>query len=150
MQVTQEQLPVPVGNCTIYPTQSDHWASLRCARSPPGQAFYDVYSPLPCGSPFGPAKRWSKSFQTILSVRQHAALLQASSRPFLADWPLPFASSYCSIGPYRPTNTDPPTGDLHPISSCPCRAYTRRSSGPECRVDSCAIFRVMASRHSGC
>ena len=24
----------------------------------------------------------------------------------------------------------PPTGDFHPISSCPCRAYTRRCTGP--------------------
>jgi hypothetical protein len=31
--------------------------------------------------------------------------------------PLPSASGYVSI-------SDTPTGDFHPIRSCPCRAYT--------------------------
>ena len=59
-------------HCTTAPftlPTLDHRASLSCASSPPGQAFYDV------------------------SVRQLAALLQASSRPPLTGWPLPFASS---------------------------------------------------------
>ena len=48
----------------------DHSASLSCSSSPPAYASYDVL------------------------VHQLAALLQASFRPFLTDWPLPFASSY--------------------------------------------------------
>ena len=48
----------------------DHAASLSCASSPPAYASYDVL------------------------VHQLADLLQASFRPLLTDWPLPFASSY--------------------------------------------------------
>ena len=46
---------------------------------------------------------------------------RASFRQILADLPLPSASGYASI-------SDTPTGDFHPIRSCPCRAYTTRCS----------------------
>ena len=45
---------------------------------------------------------------------------RASFRQILADLPLPSASGYASI-------SDTPTGDFHPIRSCPCRAYFRCS-----------------------
>ncbi len=101
--------------CTTSPftvPTSDHWASLSCASSPPGSAFYAVYSPHPWGSPFGPACGFSKSLPAPLSVRRLADLLQGyrflrslspigswsslrsgSFRPRLAARPLPFASS---------------------------------------------------------
>ena len=58
---------------------------------------------------------------------------QASSRPPLTGWPLPFASSYRLMEPLGYIDGDPPTGDFHPISYCPCRAYTRRCTGRQFR-----------------
>jgi hypothetical protein len=57
----------------------DHLASLSGASSPSAYASYDVL------------------------VHQLAALLAASFRPFLADWPLPFTSSYRLITKRLPT-----------------------------------------------
>ena len=42
---------------------------------------------------------------------------RASFGPLLVESPLPSASGYVSI-------SSTPTGDSHPIRSCPCRAYT--------------------------
>ncbi len=56
----------------------------------------------------------------FLSVGSHLCA-RASFRPHLAVTPLPSASGYVSI-------SDTPTGDFHPIRSCPCRAYTARST----------------------
>ena len=63
---------------------------MSCAISPSAYASYDVF------------------------VHQLAALRPASSRPFLTDQPLPFASSYHLI----PTGKDGdlPTEDFHLIS----------------------------------
>ena len=47
---------------------------------------------------------------------------RASFRHALAASPLPSASGYVSI-------TGTPTGDSHPIRSCPCRAYTSACRG---------------------
>ena len=58
----------------------------------------------------------------FLSVGSHFCA-RASFRHPLAGLPLPSASGY--MGPI-PNTTGAPTGDLHPISSCPCRTYTRR------------------------
>jgi hypothetical protein len=38
---------------------------------------------------------------------------------------LPSASSYAAL---EARTVGSPTGDLHPMSSCPCRAYTRFST----------------------
>ena len=70
-------------------------ASLSCANLPADSAFYDV------------------------SVRRLTALLRASFPRCLAAPQLPFASNCCTLT-YRGSLT----GDLNPISSCPCRAYT--------------------------
>jgi len=104
---------------------SDHWASLSCASSPRGQAFYDVSRLWLPASPYllPPCSR----------VRQLAVLLQASFRPLLADQPLPFTSRCCPIFSKESTDCDPPTGDFYPISSCPCRAYTSSSTGQNTR-----------------
>ncbi len=51
----------------------------------------------------------------------------ASFRPPLTGWPLPFASDYRLITSLSDMDGDPPTGDFHPISYCPCRAYTNQS-----------------------
>ena len=51
-----------------------------------------------------------------MSVGSHLCS-RASFRQILANLPLPSASGYASI-------SDTPTGDSHPIRSCPCRAYT--------------------------
>jgi hypothetical protein len=62
--------------CTTSPFTAptlNHRVSLSLASSPPGSAFYDI------------------------SVRRLAGLLQASFRPRLTAWPLPFASSCHSI-----------------------------------------------------
>ena len=77
-------------------------ASLSCANLPVDSAFYDV------------------------SVRRLTALLRASFPRCLAAPQLPFASNCCTliILKYRGSLT----GDLNPISSCPCRAYTNHSS----------------------
>src|SRR3970040_2017162 len=56
----------------------------------------------------------------FLSVGSHLSPL-ASFRPLLAESPLPSASGYVSI-------SDTPTGDFHPIRSCPCRGYTHPST----------------------
>ena len=59
----------------------------------------------------------------FLSVGSHLCA-RASSRPPLAGLPLPSASSFiCPLG-----HTGTPTGDFHPISSRPCRAYTIAST----------------------
>lgn len=57
----------------------------------------------------------------FLSVGSHVCA-RASSRQPLARLPLPSASSFiCPLG-----HTGTPTGDFHPTSSRPCRAYTTR------------------------
>jgi hypothetical protein len=68
----------------------------------------------------------------FLSVGSHLCA-RASFRPPLAGLPLPSASScICpTIGHYRYSYRG-----LHPISSCPCRAYTTGSSG---RSSRCAL-----------
>jgi hypothetical protein len=58
------------------------------------------------------------------SARRHASALL--SRPSLQQRRLPSTSTYVNDINYQP---DSRTGDLHPISSRPCRAYTCRSSG---------------------
>jgi hypothetical protein len=69
MQILQEQISVTAQPHHLqWPL--DHPASLSCASSPPAYASYDVF------------------------VHQLTVLLQASFRPLLTDWPLPFASSY--------------------------------------------------------
>jgi len=75
----------------------DHRASLSCANSPAGSAFYGI------------------------SVRRLVALRPASFGHRLAALPLPFASSsrYASLH-----YGDLPTRDLHPMSSYPCWACT--------------------------
>ena len=62
-----------------------------------------------------------------VSVRQLTALPPASSRHPLTGLPLLLASSY-RRSDRRVDHLDvgSPTGDLHPIDSCPCRAYTIR------------------------
>ena len=83
----------------------DHMVSLSCANSPSAYASYDVL------------------------VHQLADLLAASSRQALTGLPLPFASSYHLIAILIAKDGDLPTEDFHLISSCPCWAYTRRSTG---------------------
>jgi hypothetical protein len=60
-----------------------------------------------------------------VSVRQLAALPPASDRPSLAGLPLLLASNY-RRSDRRVDHLDvgSPTGDFHPIDSCPCWAYT--------------------------
>jgi len=84
-----------------FTVSAEPWASLSCANLPTDSAFYDV------------------------SVRRLTALLQASFPQSLAALQLPFASNCCTliILKYRGSLT----GDLNPISSCPCRAYTIHS-----------------------
>ena len=62
---------------------------------------------------------------TFLSVGSQLCA-SASFPPALAGWQLPSASSYAAL---EARTVGSPTGDLHPMSSCPCRAYTQRSSG---------------------
>ena len=110
--------------CTLSPftvPTSDHRASPCLASSPPGSAFYDVYSPHPRGSPCGPAFGSSNPLPADWCARgcgatpscfacnsgptpscaRRSRLLSRRS-PFghpLAGLPLPSASSY--IRPYR-------------------------------------------------
>jgi len=72
------------------------WALLSMANLPTDSAFYDV------------------------SVRRLTVLLQASFPQNLAAPQLPFANSFCT---FKKQYRSSPIGDLHPISSCPCRAY---------------------------
>lgn len=60
-----------------------------------------------------------------VSVRQLTALPPASSGHSLAGLPLLLASRY-RRSDRRVDHLDvgSPTGDFHPIDSCPCRAYT--------------------------
>ena len=58
-----------------------------------------------------------------ISVRRPAVLPRASFRPHLAVTPLPLASSSSVMS--LDSTSDPPAGDSHPISSCPCWAYTQ-------------------------
>ena len=74
------------------------WALLSMANLPTDSAFYDV------------------------SVRRLTALLQASFPQSLAALQLPFASNCCTLIKIKYRGSL--TGDLNPISSCPCRAYT--------------------------
>jgi len=70
----------------------------------------------------------AKPSMRFLFVGSHLCA-QASSRHSLAGLPLPSASSYS-----RPEgHSGTPTGDLHPISSCPCRAYTGATHGRQFR-----------------
>ncbi len=62
-------------------------------------------------------------------VYQPAVLLAASYRPKLVVKFLPFASSYHLIAVLIAKNGGLPTEDFHLISSCPCWAYTSRSTG---------------------
>jgi hypothetical protein len=115
-------------------------ASSCCADLPGDLALYAVYSPRPVARPSG-QQSCSKSFiLTILSVRRLIALHSGLPLPAVAlavgSWsPLRF-------GPFRRSLTIPPlpsagtsanvslrgqgsrTGELHPVSSRPCRAYT--------------------------
>ncbi len=77
-------------------------ALLSCANLPMDSAFYDV------------------------SVRRLTALLQASSPQSLAALQLPFANNYSIL---KSRYWGSLIGDLHPSSSCPCRAYTSGFSG---------------------
>lgn len=80
----------------------DHRALLSCANSPAGSAFYGISVP----------------FQGRLWL---VALRPASFGHRLAALPLPFASSSRYASQHY---GDLPTRDLHPMSSCPCWAYT--------------------------
>ena len=60
-----------------------------------------------------------------ISVRRLAGLPPASFGPGLAATPLPSARGWRHT-PFH--GGDTPTGDLHPIDSRPCRAYTRQCS----------------------
>jgi len=60
-----------------------------------------------------------------ISVRRPTSLPSASFRPHLTVTPLPSASTSC----YYFNSIGTRTGDLNPISSRPCRAYTNSSSG---------------------
>ena len=66
-----------------------------------------------------------------VSVRQLAVLPPASFRHPLTALPLLLASSY-RRSDRRVDHLDvgSPTGDFHPIDSCPCWAYTRRCTRP--------------------
>ena len=76
-----------------------------------------LYVPHPCGTPFGSASGCSNPLPAVLCAR-------ALSRRLLAGLPLPLASSYNGLmDSFRYSY-----GDLHPISSCPGRAYTITSS----------------------
>ena len=80
--------------------------------------------PIPCTLGLRcqvPTRPRTKPSMQFLFVGSHLCT-PASFGPSLAESPLPSASGYVSI-------SSTPTGDLHPIRSCPCRAYTRRSSG---------------------
>ena len=77
------------------------WALTCCAALPGDSALYDI------------------------SVRRPTSLPLASFRPCLTATPLLLASHSCKkfyIGTL--------TGDLNPISSRPCRAYTKKCSRP--------------------
>lgn len=61
---------------------------------------------------------------TFLSVGLQLCA-SASFPPALTGWQLPSASSYAAL---KSSAGGSPTGDLHPVSSCPCRAYTNHST----------------------
>ena len=102
-----------------FTVSTEPWASLSCANLPMDSALYDV------------------------SVRRLTVLLQASFPQSLAALQLPFANSCCTLNKYRSS----PIRDLHPISSCPCRAYTKKSSRRKKRA---AYFRVIWQSCSDC
>ena len=84
-----------------------------------------VTRPIPGARPPGqPSAVQNRSRRFGLSVGSHLCA-RASSRQPLARLPLPSASSFiCPLG-----HTGTPTGDFHPISSRPCRAYTTALRG---------------------
>ncbi len=79
-----------------FTVSAELWALLSMANLPTDSAFHDV------------------------SVRRLTVLLQASFPQNLAAPQLPFANSFCT---FKKQYRSSPIGDLHPISSCPCRAY---------------------------
>ncbi len=104
-----------------FPVSTEPRALLSCANLPADSAFYDV------SVPFGKLRAGSGSLLCYLSRGVFFYPTgQASSPRDLAASQLPFASNYCTliILKYRGSLT----GDLNPISSCPCRAYPKKSS----------------------
>ena len=120
------------------PALSD-WASVRLPwrHGPPaGQISPDKDVNFPCATAaftLSPApgglrhlvltRPGTEPSMRFLSVGSHLCA-RASSRQPLARLPLPSASSF--ICPHGHTGT--PTGDFHPTSSRPCRAYASGSS----------------------
>jgi len=89
------------------------WASTCCAALPGDSALYDV------------------SVRQLASSESPASLTctPASFRPHLAVTPLPSASNFVTF--HNVTGTL--TGDLNPMSSRPCRAYTKRCKNRQAR-----------------
>src|SRR3990172_6447562 len=83
--------------------------------------------PIPCTLGLRcqvPTRPRTKPSMQFLFVGSHLCA-RASYGQFLTTLPLPSASGYVSI-------SSTPTGDSHPIRSCPCRAYTSvGADGPE-------------------
>ncbi len=77
----------------------------------------------------------TRPYMTFLFVSSQVCT-QASFRPHLTVTPLPSASNLCYATLH---STGTLTGDLNPISSRPCRAYTKKSSRPR---SSAADFNV--------
>ena len=129
----------PVGFDGLCPALSD-WASVRLPKRhgpPAGQISPDKDMNFPCTTAaftLSPApgglrhlvlpRPGTEPSMRFLSVGSHRCA-RASSRQPLARLPLPSASSF--ICPHGHTGT--PTGDFHPTSSHPCRAYTSQWSG---------------------
>ncbi|MDQ5769493.1 hypothetical protein, partial [Thiothrix subterranea] len=65
--------------------------------------------------------------------------------PALAGWQLPSASSYAAL---KARTVGSPTGDLHPMSSCPCRAYTIMSTTDAVTARDFAQLTPRRARHT--
>ena len=74
--------------------------------------------------PLVPETRPSMRF---LFVGSHLCARASSAQSF-TELHLPSASGYHGWAYCTRSHAGSPTGDFHPISSCPCRAYTNASS----------------------
>ncbi len=81
---------------------------------------------------------------TFLSVGSQFCA-SASFPPALAGWQLPSASSYAAL---KARTVGSPTGDLHPMSSCPCRAYTSVSTTDAVTAHDFAQLTPRRARHT--
>jgi len=106
-----------------------HLVLTRPGTKPSMRSTHRIPAVRPSGQPSAVqnrSRRFCLSVGSHVCARSRLLSRRSPSRHPLAGLPLPSASSF--ICPHGHTGT--PTGDFHPISSRPCRAYTFNSTRP--------------------